>query len=202
MKAEKMTWCDSKQAELKKCGVTQTVVERLIHKVQVCVTIRNPDFCSVSDSAKVSHLFMVNTGGPVFPWRSILPRQWAAGLFENLTQVSRSGGDWRQQGEGSLPWQRQQRLWTAGPEAAPASSSSWQPGNLLSPLCQPGPERARGQGKTGRQPLPAKQTYSLHFHFIKTNVFLEFLLASCCLFSVGLTVRTEVNWANSDWSPQ
>lgn len=61
---------------------------------------------------------------------------------------------------------------------------------------------ARGQGERGRQPLPAKQTCSLHIHFIKTNVFLEFLLASCCLFLVGLTVRTEVNWAVSERSTE
>lgn len=56
---------------------------------------------------------------------------------------------------------------------------------------------ARGQVERGREPLPSKQTCSLHIHFIKTYVFLEFLLASCCLFLVGLTVRTEVNWAVS-----
>lgn len=86
----------------------------------------------------------------------------------------------------------------AGPEAAAASGSSWRPSNLLSPLCQPGPERTHGPGprrERGRQPLPAKQTCSLHIHFIKTNVFLEFLLASSYFFCVGL--RTEGNQAVS-----
>lgn len=201
-------------------------VWHIISKLQVCFEefsdIGSCLFCGCLDDKKPEPLssFRISKNeasvygkhtGPDedqrFPWWwSILPRQWAASLFENLTQVLRSVGDWRQQGEGRLPWPRQQCLWTAwlqaGPEAATARGSSWQPGNLLSPLYQPGPERARGQGERGRQPLPAKQTCSLHIHFIKTNVFLEFLLASCCLFLVGLTVRTEVNWPVSERSTE
>lgn len=130
-------------------------VERIINKVQVCMTL--DQVWTIKKSGLLSCVGLSKNEPSIYGkhrWTSVsnlLPRQWAAGLFENLTQVSRSGGGWRQRGEGSLPWQRQQCLRTAGPEAASASSSSWQPGNLLSPLCQPGPERGPRPGAKARQ---------------------------------------------------
>lgn len=138
---------------------------------------------------------MVNTSAARrFPrWWSTLPWQWHAGLFETPTQVLWSVGGWRQQA--AWPGPRLQRLCTAAGwgRAGGRHCQGIQLTARLRPF-SPLPARpwkgpaARGQGKRGRQPLPAKQTCSLHIHFIKTNVFLEFLLASCCLFLFGLTV--------------
>lgn len=118
-------------------------------------------------------------------------------VFETLTDVLWFVGDLRQQDEGRLLQPLQQCM-----NCKQAGGSYMHPVvTLHSPLCRPGPESAHGPGprQTGREPLPAKQTCSLHIHIIKTNVFLKFLLASCCLFLVGLTVRTEVNRPVSWW---
>lgn len=102
---------------------------------------------------------------------------------------------WRQPGEGRVC----NRATCESPRVLAASASLSQPVSSPLPPASPGPETAQGPGprrQGGRQPLPAKQTCSPHIHFVKTNGFLESLLASGCLFSFGLTVGTRVD---SQW---
>lgn len=103
------------------------------------------------------HVFTVSTGADEdqhFPKRwSTLLQQWATGMFKSPTQVHvacrwLTSAGWRQSG---AAWDSSACYpgWTGGCDCQPMRLTAR--ANLLSPLRQPGPERAHCPEATARQ---------------------------------------------------